>query len=68
MSWKVEHRYTYGWDDAGWMINDQPMRFESQEEGNREVDEFIADTEAAAGEGDFEPYRREDYRVVPAED
>lgn len=60
---KVEHRYTYGWDDAGWTLGDQPWRFKTKEEAQAEVSDFVT---ASAEEG--LDYELEDFRVVEAND
>ena len=72
MKFKVEHRYATGWADAEWTEeydgNVQPLRCETQQEAEREIDEFIADTEVEAKRGNLaEAYDRNDYRAVPAE-
>lgn len=67
--WKVEHNYSYGWDDAQWTENDQPQRFNSKKEAEAAIREFIRDQHDAVKSGDMdEKYRRSDYRAVPADD
>lgn len=56
---KVEQRIGFGWDDAEWTVDGQPMRFDSIEEAQAEIDEFIND---CLDEGMI--YHREDYQVV----
>ena len=60
MKYMVEHRYIYGWDDAGWSENDLPWRFDSVEAAQAEIDETVQ----AANEAGME-YDAGDYRVVP---
>jgi hypothetical protein len=68
--WKVEHNFASGWADAEWRVNsddeDSPTRrFDTEEEANAEIDEFIADVRAAHLRGDIDSeYNREDYRAV----
>jgi len=71
MKYKVEHNFIYGWDDADWHEGDDetPWRFDSIEEAEAEIDDFIKSTEEAVESGHMdEPYDREDYRVVPVTD
>lgn len=40
--WKVEHQFSYGWDDAGWHDDDdQPARFETRSEAQDEIDLLV---------------------------
>jgi hypothetical protein len=55
----VQQNFGYGWDDAGWTCDDTPMRFDSVEEAQAEIDEFIADCAAAGMD-----YGQKDYRIV----
>lgn len=59
--WKVEHRFDYGWDDAGWTVNDKPQRFPAKTAAEREIREFIEDSKDLD-----EPYKRKDFRAVRA--
>lgn len=55
--WKVETRFTYGWDDAGWHDDDdQPARFTTRREAQEEIDLLVR----AMG------YDRTEYRIVKA--
>ena len=69
MSWLVEHRFTYGWDDAGWTtadlaVGERPLRFDTEAQAIAAIDQLMADVALAVLDGDMvEPYRREDYRV-----
>lgn len=66
-NWKVEHQFSYGWDDAGWTVDDEPQRFPTKAEAEAEIREFIKDQHEAFKAGDMdEKYRRSDYRAVPA--
>lgn len=72
MLYKVEMRYFYGWDDAGWEEGDdvevKPMRFHSRAKAQAELDEFFARVkhEVAAGDWDTEE-NPNDYRIVETE-
>lgn len=74
VQWKVEHQFSYGWDDAGWTISDvknpsksEPMRFNSKKEAEAEINDFIKDQNEAFKRGDMDSkYSRSDYRAVPA--
>jgi hypothetical protein len=57
---KVEMLFDYGWDAAGWMVDDKPMGFDSVEEAQAEIDEHIKDCHEAFGPGES----AEDYRIV----
>ena len=69
--WKIELMFASGWDDAEWTTTHGnrtiPLRFTSKREAEAGIDEFIADTKAAADRGDMSEYRREDLRAVPEE-
>lgn len=56
---KVEYHFGYGWDDAGWQVDDRTMRFNSVEEAQAEINEHVSD---CAAEG--LDYAQEDYRIV----
>ena len=71
MKYKVECNFLGGWDDAGWQQTDPktgfeiPWRFDSIEEAEAEIDDFLIATDAAVARGDMtERYDRDDYRVV----
>tara|TARA_B100000809_G_scaffold262776_1_gene314526 strand:- start:792 stop:998 length:207 start_codon:yes stop_codon:yes gene_type:complete len=42
MPFKVIHQYIYGWDDAEWMEDDKPMRFDTREAAWAEIDEAVS--------------------------
>lgn len=71
MLYKVEMRYFYGWDDAGWEeceaddIELKPLRFHSRAAAQTAIDEFFAGIKdaVAAGDWDMEENPR-DYRIV----
>jgi hypothetical protein len=50
----VEHDFLYGWDDAGWLLEGKPWRFDTSEEALAEIRALCADT----------GYNPEEYRVV----
>tara|TARA_Y100000310_G_scaffold268347_1_gene280885 strand:- start:1412 stop:1918 length:507 start_codon:yes stop_codon:yes gene_type:complete len=66
-AWKVEQQFIYGWDDAPFTEDDEPMRFSTREAAQEEIDTFIADQHEAfkAGHMDSE-YNAEDYRPALA--
>jgi len=72
MLYKVEMRFLYGWDDAGWEEGDEteerPMRFCTKADAQAELEEFFAGVKAAvaAGNMDMEENPR-DYRIVGTE-
>ena len=58
----VELRCLGGWDDAGWTVDDQPMRFSTIEEARAEIEEVIEELrEHNAAPSDL---TAEDFRVV----
>ena len=69
MPWRIEHQFSYGWDDAGWTTEvagrASPSRFPSQGVAEAAIDEFIAETKEAAEVGGLEEmYDRKDFRAV----
>lgn len=65
--YKVEMQYSYGWDDAGWTENDKPMRFKTKAAANKEIEEFVENTNDAVARGDMEcGHEISEFRVVPA--
>lgn len=65
--YKVEQNFGYGWDDAPWNVDGEPMRFASEKEAQAEIDDLIKDTKEAFEAGDMdEAYDPDDYRIVPA--
>lgn len=69
MKYKLEHNFSYGWDDSAWLDDGEtPLLYESIEEAQEDIRELIAASVEAAEKGDLpEPYNSEDYRVVPVE-
>jgi hypothetical protein len=72
MRYKIELKYSYGWDDAGWTeeINgeDVPVRYETVAEAQEDIAQFLANVNAAVAAGDMLFGRdAEEYRVVEAE-
>jgi hypothetical protein len=73
VSYKIELRYFYGWDDACWTEEKagetKPMRFPNVPRAQRAIDEFVADVKAAvvAGTMDSEAVR-EDLRITQVND
>lgn len=68
--WKVEVWELGGWADAGWTdeYDDRsvPVRFETREDAEAAIAEFIAETEEAERCGDMKAHSRSDYRAVEA--
>lgn len=69
MLYRIELRYFYGWDDAGWTSETDtettPMRFRTVDDARAALDTFFAEVKAAviAGTLDIEEART-DYRIV----
>jgi len=71
MLYKVEMRYLYGWDDAGWEEGDdteiKPIRFHSRAEAQAELDDFFARVKDAVAANNMDMEENEtDYRIVDA--
>jgi hypothetical protein len=67
MAYKIEMKYVYGWDDAGWTYeDDEPMRFGSIDEARAEVEYFFAKVNDAAIDGTDPGYSPSDFRIVVA--
>ncbi len=69
MQYKVEMKYFYGWDDAGWTEEtdegSKPLRFENVQEARAELDDFFANVKAAVASGDMDVEENPaDYRIV----
>lgn len=74
MLYKIEMRYIYGWDDAGWEEGDgddaelKPLRFHSRSEAQTAINEFLADVKDAVAAGDMDMEENpNDYRIVETE-
>jgi len=71
MQYKIEVLYTFGWDDAEWTEETdgvtKPMRFETVNHAQVELEEFFAEVKAAvaAGNMDTQEYSNH-YRIVAA--
>jgi len=70
MKWKVETKYSYGWDDAGWKVEeDRPLVFDSEEAANKAIDEFVKDVKEAVRLGLMDTeVDRSIYRAVPVKE
>lgn len=73
MQYKIEMRYFYGWDDAGWTDEKdgetKPTRFQNVHHAQVGIDEFMADVKHAVTEGDMDTEAvRDDYRIVEVKD
>lgn len=67
--WIVEQKLASGWADAEWTENEEPRRFNTKEEAEEAIDEFIHDAKLAIDDGVIDmTYERESFRVVPVED
>jgi hypothetical protein len=69
MQYKVEMKYFNGWDDAGWTEETdseiKPLRFESRQQAQAELEELFADVKAAVASGDMDSEEDpNDYRIV----
>lgn len=69
MQYKVEMKYFYGWDDAGWTEEtdegSKPLQFESVQEAHAELDDLFASVKAAVTSGDMDiEENSEDFRIV----
>lgn len=65
MPYKVEMRFAYGWDDAGWLEDDVPMRFDLEDQAVGEIEDHCRLYREAFTGGDMsEPCYEEDFRVV----
>jgi len=69
MKYKLEHNFSYGWDDSAWLDDGEtPLLYDTIEEAQEAIREHISASVEAAENGDLpEPYNLEDYRVVPVE-
>lgn len=54
--YKVEHLFTYGWADAEWQEDNEPLRFTTAVEAQREISDLC----------DHMGYDPSEYRVVKA--
>lgn len=64
-------KYFYGWDDAGWTEEtdkeSKPLRFDSVQEAQAELEDLFADIKAAVASGDMDIEENPaDYRIVEA--
>lgn len=71
MAFKIQHQYTYGWDDFERSNSDvqdsPPVTYPTEDDANTALYEFIRDTNAAVRAGHMESgYTRAQFRVVPA--
>jgi len=54
MFYVVQHDFLYGWDNAGWSDDGKPLRFETREEAQKEINDLCQQMK----------YNPEDYRIV----
>jgi hypothetical protein len=65
MKYKVLHRFGSGWGDAGWLVDGEPMRFDTPAEARKEIADVVYETREAVWRGDmYSAYRAADYMVV----
>lgn len=69
MQYKIELRYSYGWDDASWTDETswetKPTRFGTVDDSQAALDEFFDDVKAAVAAGNMDSeVDRADYRIV----
>ena len=69
MQFKVEMKYFYGWDNAGWTEEtddaSKPMRFGNVQQAQAELDDFFAKVKAAVATGDMDIEENPgDYRIT----
>ena len=69
MPYKIELRYSYGWDDAGWTddtnLASKPTRFESVEDAQVALDEFFTEVKGAVSAKNIDSEcLTDDYRIV----
>jgi hypothetical protein len=62
VTYRVEHLFSYGWDDAGWERNGLPWLFDSHADAWAEIDDLCSITTFD------EPYAESDFRVVVVTD
>ena len=73
MRYRIELKYSNGWDDAGWTDESdegtRPTRFSSIDAAQMGLDEFFADVKVAVAAGDMNSEAvRSDYRIVEVDD
>jgi hypothetical protein len=71
MAFKIELRYVYGWDDAGWTedggAGPAPLRFPTIAAARTAMEMFFAEVRAAVRRGDMDVEENPvDYRIVEA--
>jgi hypothetical protein len=71
MAYKIEMKYFYGWDDAGWTdeidFESKPTRFFSVRQARAALGEFFAEVKAAVHAGNMDVEENgDDYRIVEA--
>lgn len=57
-AYRVEHLYSYGWDDAHWMSGGEPWLFDSHADAWAEIDDLCSVTTFG------EQYVASDFRIV----
>lgn len=69
MPFKVEMHFSYGWDDAGWQSDEEPLWFETRQEAQEEINDLCRMMNAGKGAAELragDRYDPADYRVVEA--
>ena len=73
MQYKIDLKYFSGWGDAEWTESigtmDKPLRFETIDEAQAALEEFLADVKQAVAAGNMDVEETQsDYRVVVVKD
>jgi len=64
MSYIVETRFTYGFENC-WVYNDEtPMTFETYEDAKAELDCYLHDLKLDYEDGFLDDYSPEDYQIT----
>jgi hypothetical protein len=69
--YRIEQLYASGWSSAGWTRSTEsghelPVVYDTEEEAQKELEDFIADQHEAVDDGDMEDkYDISEYRVAP---
>lgn len=67
IKYRVEMKFAHGWDDAEWSENGEPLRFDTPEDADDEISDFLTENLRAVRRGDMtHRYRRCEFRVAVA--
>ena len=68
MPFKVLTRTVGDWEDC-WTVDGVPMRFDTREEAEEEIEEVLGDVYESVTRGDMDSeYDRDDYKIVEVKD